>query len=317
MVSTVEGRLRDGVGLAELLAATFPGGSITGAPKIAAVDLIAEIEPVGRGASMGALGRVFGNGDLDLALTIRTFAIAEGQIHLWVGGGVVWDSDPAGGDRGVVGQGRSAAARDRRATGRARRAADAGAATCGRGPMSAGDLLAVAVSGRGLVDPGEPVLARRRRGVHARPRGVRDDAGLRRPAVPARRSISPASRARRSASDSSVPTRGEIEALARSRSSGRRRPRRYSASTGRRGRRAASTAQSSSSGRSRAGSRWPGHGVSDSCRCCTRAARRHGSSRRRSRRATPSQSRPKPRRRRAARTTRCSSTRTTSCSRGR
>ncbi len=94
MVSTVEGRLRDGVGLAELLAATFPGGSITGAPKIAAVDLIAEIEPVGRGASMGALGRVYGNGDLDLALTIRTFAIAEGQIHLWVGGGVVWDSDP-------------------------------------------------------------------------------------------------------------------------------------------------------------------------------------------------------------------------------
>ena len=94
MVSTVEGTLREGVGLAELLGATFPGGSITGAPKIAAVDLIAEIEPVGRGASMGALGRVHGNGDLDLALTIRTFAVAEGRIHLWVGGGVVWDSDP-------------------------------------------------------------------------------------------------------------------------------------------------------------------------------------------------------------------------------
>jgi para-aminobenzoate synthetase component I len=44
---------------------------------------------------MGALGRVYGNGDLDLALTIRTFAIADGAIHLWVGGGVVWDSDPA------------------------------------------------------------------------------------------------------------------------------------------------------------------------------------------------------------------------------
>jgi para-aminobenzoate synthetase component I len=94
MISTVEGRLRDGVGLAELLRATFPGGSITGAPKIAAVDLIAQLEPVGRGASMGALGRVYGNGDLDLALTIRTFAIAAGRIHLWVGGGVVWDSDP-------------------------------------------------------------------------------------------------------------------------------------------------------------------------------------------------------------------------------
>jgi para-aminobenzoate synthetase component I len=94
MVSTVEGTLRDGVGLAEILDATFPGGSVTGAPKIAAVDLIAELEPVGRGAAMGALGRVHGNGDLDLALTIRTFAVADGRIHLWVGGGVVWDSDP-------------------------------------------------------------------------------------------------------------------------------------------------------------------------------------------------------------------------------
>ena len=50
---------------------------------------------MGRGASMGAIGRVHGNGDVDLALTIRTFAIAEGSIHLWVGGGVVWDSDPS------------------------------------------------------------------------------------------------------------------------------------------------------------------------------------------------------------------------------
>jgi para-aminobenzoate synthetase component 1 len=95
MVSTVEGTLRDGVSLAEILEATFPGGSVTGAPKIAAVDLIAQLEPVGRGASMGALGRVYGNGDFDLALTIRTFAIADAAIHLWVGGGIVWDSDPA------------------------------------------------------------------------------------------------------------------------------------------------------------------------------------------------------------------------------
>jgi len=95
LVSTVEGRLRPGVGLAELLEAMFPGGSVTGAPKIAAVDLIAELEPVGRGASMGALGRVYGNGDLELALTIRTFAVVDGRVHLWVGGGVVWDSDAA------------------------------------------------------------------------------------------------------------------------------------------------------------------------------------------------------------------------------
>jgi para-aminobenzoate synthetase component 1 len=68
---------------------------VTGCPKIAALDLIAGLEPVGRGASMGALGRIHPNGDLDLALTIRTFAVAEGMIHLWVGGGIVWDSDPA------------------------------------------------------------------------------------------------------------------------------------------------------------------------------------------------------------------------------
>ena len=94
MVTTVEGRLRDDVGLAELLGAVFPGGSVTGAPKISAVDHIAALEPVGRGASMGALGRIDPNGDLDLALTIRTFAVADGEIHLWVGGGIVWDSDP-------------------------------------------------------------------------------------------------------------------------------------------------------------------------------------------------------------------------------
>jgi para-aminobenzoate synthetase component 1 len=93
LISVVEGRLRDDVGLADLLAATFPGGSVTGAPKIAAVDSIAELEPVGRGASMGAVGQVYPNGDLDLALTIRTFAVAEGRIHFWVGGGIVWDSD--------------------------------------------------------------------------------------------------------------------------------------------------------------------------------------------------------------------------------
>jgi para-aminobenzoate synthetase component 1 len=94
LVSTVEGTLREDVGLAELLEATFPGGSVTGAPKIAAVDHIAALEPVGRGASMGALGRVWPNGDLELALTIRTFAIADERIHLWVGGGIVWDSEP-------------------------------------------------------------------------------------------------------------------------------------------------------------------------------------------------------------------------------
>ena len=94
LVATVEGELCDGVTLTELFEAVLPGGSVTGCPKLAALDLIAQLEPVGRGASMGALGRIYPNGDLDLALTIRTFAIVAGAIHLWVGGGIVWDSDP-------------------------------------------------------------------------------------------------------------------------------------------------------------------------------------------------------------------------------
>ncbi|MES1248470.1 MAG: anthranilate synthase component I family protein [Actinomycetota bacterium] len=94
LVATVEAELRDDVTLTELLEAVLPGGSVTGCPKLAALELIAELEPVGRGASMGAFGRIYGNGDLDLALTIRTFAIAAGEIHLWVGGGIVWDSVP-------------------------------------------------------------------------------------------------------------------------------------------------------------------------------------------------------------------------------
>jgi para-aminobenzoate synthetase component 1 len=93
LVSTVEGRLRPDAGFAEILHATFPGGSITGAPKLAAIDEIARLEPVGRGASMGALGRVWRNGDFELALTIRTFAVADGYVHLWVGGGITWGSD--------------------------------------------------------------------------------------------------------------------------------------------------------------------------------------------------------------------------------
>ena len=95
LVSRVTGRVRPGLGLPDLLAAMFPGGSVTGAPKIAAIDQIAQLEPVGRGASMGALGVIHANGDFDLALTIRTFAIVDDTIHLWVGGGIVWDSDPA------------------------------------------------------------------------------------------------------------------------------------------------------------------------------------------------------------------------------
>jgi para-aminobenzoate synthetase component 1 len=94
LVSRVEGRVRDDLGWAEVMRAMFPGGSVTGAPKIAALDHINALEPVGRGASMGALGTVWPNGDFELALTIRTFAVVADRIHLWVGGGVVWDSRP-------------------------------------------------------------------------------------------------------------------------------------------------------------------------------------------------------------------------------
>lgn len=95
LVATVEGELLPGVTLTELLEAVLPGGSVTGCPKSTALELIAALEPVGRGASMGALGRIHANGDLDLALTIRTFAVVDGAIHLWVGGGIVWDSEAA------------------------------------------------------------------------------------------------------------------------------------------------------------------------------------------------------------------------------
>jgi para-aminobenzoate synthetase component 1 len=95
LVATVEGELRPDVTLTELLDAVLPGGSVTGCPKSSALGLIAALEPVGRGASMGALGRIYANGDLDLALTIRTFAVVDGEIHLWVGGGIVWDSRSA------------------------------------------------------------------------------------------------------------------------------------------------------------------------------------------------------------------------------
>jgi para-aminobenzoate synthetase component 1 len=90
----VAARLADGVDLAALLRAVCPGGSVTGAPKLAALAHIAELEPVGRGPSMGALGWLDPD-RLELGLTIRTVAVDGDRVHLWAGGGVTWDSDPA------------------------------------------------------------------------------------------------------------------------------------------------------------------------------------------------------------------------------
>jgi para-aminobenzoate synthetase component I len=91
--SRVTAELADGVDLATLLRAICPGGSVTGAPKLAALAQLAALEPVGRGPSMGALGWVDGAG-LDLGLTIRTVAADGDRLHLWAGGGITWDSDP-------------------------------------------------------------------------------------------------------------------------------------------------------------------------------------------------------------------------------
>lgn len=91
--STVSAPITGPLDLAALLRAVCPGGSVTGAPKLAALAEIARLEPVGRGVSMGALGWV-GPDHLDLGLTIRT-AVADGErLHLWAGGGITYDSDP-------------------------------------------------------------------------------------------------------------------------------------------------------------------------------------------------------------------------------
>jgi len=92
--SRVTATLADDVDLAALLRALLPGGSVTGAPKLAATSLIAELEPVGRGPSMGAVGWIDRTG-LDLGLTIRTVAVSGDRVHVWAGGGITWDSDPA------------------------------------------------------------------------------------------------------------------------------------------------------------------------------------------------------------------------------
>jgi para-aminobenzoate synthetase component 1 len=97
LVSTVTGRLRDGAGWAELFDGTFPPGSVTGAPKLAALDMIGALEPVPRGPYCGAIGWVDAERNVgDLNVGIRTFWLSDGQIHFGTGGGITWDSTPAG-----------------------------------------------------------------------------------------------------------------------------------------------------------------------------------------------------------------------------
>ena len=97
LVSTVSGRLRSGYGWCDVLAATFPPGSVTGAPKLAALDVIGALEPVARGPYCGAIGWVDAERNVgDLNVGIRTFWLADGQIHFGTGGGITWDSTPEG-----------------------------------------------------------------------------------------------------------------------------------------------------------------------------------------------------------------------------
>jgi para-aminobenzoate synthetase component 1 len=95
LVSEVRGRLRPERGPVDLLRAAFPGGSVTGAPKVRAMEIIAELEPTARGPYCGSLGYLGFDGSMDANILIRTFTIGRGWMQFPVGGGIVADSDPA------------------------------------------------------------------------------------------------------------------------------------------------------------------------------------------------------------------------------
>ncbi len=94
LVSTVTGELRPGADAIDLLRACFPGGSVTGAPKVRAMEIIEELEPVRRGVYCGAIGYVSFSGDMGTSIAIRTLVLAGGQAYLQAGGGIVADSQP-------------------------------------------------------------------------------------------------------------------------------------------------------------------------------------------------------------------------------
>jgi para-aminobenzoate synthetase component I len=94
LVSTVVGELEPGRSAEDLLAAAFPGGSITGAPKVRAMEIIAELEPARRGLYCGSIGYLSATGAMDTSIVIRTLVAAGGRVTFSVGGGIVADSDP-------------------------------------------------------------------------------------------------------------------------------------------------------------------------------------------------------------------------------
>ncbi|HEU0199292.1 MAG TPA: aminodeoxychorismate synthase component I, partial [Burkholderiaceae bacterium] len=95
MVSTIRARLRDGANAADLLRACWPPGSMTGAPKVRAMQIIEELEPVRRGPYAGALGYFDVGGAMDLSVVIRTAVVTGERVAVQVGGAIVADSDPA------------------------------------------------------------------------------------------------------------------------------------------------------------------------------------------------------------------------------
>ena len=95
MVSTIEARLAPGLNGFDALRSAFPAGTVSGAPKIRAMEIIAELEPHRRGPYAGAAGYFDYSGDLDTAITIRTALVHEGMVTIQAGGGIVADSQPA------------------------------------------------------------------------------------------------------------------------------------------------------------------------------------------------------------------------------
>ncbi|HEV2179168.1 MAG TPA: aminodeoxychorismate synthase component I [Gemmatimonadaceae bacterium] len=94
LVSTVTGELEAGCDAVDLLTATFPGGSITGAPKVRAMEIIAELEPSRRGVYCGSIGYIAVTGVMDTSIVIRTYQALDDTVYFSVGGGIVADSDP-------------------------------------------------------------------------------------------------------------------------------------------------------------------------------------------------------------------------------
>jgi len=94
MVSHVEGRLKEGLSATDALRASFPAGTVSGAPKVRAMQIISELEPVRRGPYAGAVFYLSASGDLDSCITIRTVLLKGGVAYVQAGAGIVWDSRP-------------------------------------------------------------------------------------------------------------------------------------------------------------------------------------------------------------------------------